>query len=175
MQPVTGPPAPSLCQEAGLCWGRSNNFVDLKTSQVYSLWFQPGLPCTYVSSVICVSSVNFLAHAHQEFRALPLSSPPPRICPLHATISPGTYQRAEIPPISALLPTKLPVSSSNISFFLLPQWTWNSSPCTSLIVLDPLPSLPHLHELELLEYWSRKALSVVFPKFLALSRFSINI
>lgn len=71
-------------------------------------------------------------------------------------------------------PDKVTCISSNISFFLLPQW-WNSSPCTSLIVLDPLPSLPHLCELKLPEYCNLKALSVVFNKFLALSECSIII
>lgn len=66
-----------------------------------------------------------------------------------------------------------------VQYFLLPSASVDLEflppPNTSLIILGPLPSLSHFYEFELLEYRSLRALSVVFTKFLAPSKYSVII
>lgn len=141
-------------------------------------WSQQGPSCACVFSIICVSSVNFLAHTHQESQTLlfsnfPLPIPFPNPCNSFTTYlekSRSIIHFLFFSQHNDTYPRPVFPSSVCLSGLRIP-----SPPNTSLIILGPLPSLSHFYEFELLEYRSLRALSVVFTKFLAPSKYSVII
>lgn len=140
-------------------------------------WFQPSPPRTYVSLPSPLSLSQHLGPCpwrSPNAAFLRLSTPH---FPLQATVSPPPYKQKSRSTIHFLIFSQ--------QSYVDPHPTFPSSFCLSGLIIPPLlPAssfwvlcllLPLFCELELLEFRSLKAMSVVFAKFLTLSKYSIII